>query len=567
MKRIIGFYAAALAASFTFGMIAGWHCAPAVAAGGIAVDAGRRWHEACGWHRAGGKAAARRRRRFQGWASMPELHRTRRAAARLTRRICPGAGLLLIGKTRLGQPAAVCRENSVLYVGPPGYGKTGALACHAADAPGALFATSTKTELLLDTIAGRAGRGRIWILNADGYGNIPNTLAWSPVDGCESATVAIRRAGDFTQAAPKGDGKGDGDYWAAKGAGLIAVMLHAAAIASGSMREVAAWVRDPWAQAVKEIYVLDAADPVLGHKLASLLSSAGEHLNSVIGAAEAALAWMDDPVMDAIACPRPGEGFSPREFARSHGSVYLIARKRPFGSVAPYSAALGAEVFEQLRAFALEHTPGRLPVPATYVLDEMPLTCPLPVHDMLADARGYLITIAAGIQSYSQLRSVWGRDDGDTIRSASPVEVIFGGEKRRDDLEALSAVIGDRDTWHHVRSSGGKTKQPGSERLMPPEALHRLAKGKAVILAPECRPVLAAIPAIWKRPGYQRADLSDAAFRSGRAAEGLPRALEAPDPEGAVTPAPAPPAMDEPGAVPALTAEEDEWPATVPAMR
>lgn len=385
---------------------------------------------------------------------------------------------------------------------------TAALACHAADAPGALFATSTKTELLLDTVLDRMPAGRIWILNADGYGNIPGTLSWSPLDGCRNPQTAQRRAGDFAKASPK-SGKTDADYWTGMGAGLIAVMLHAAAVTGATMREVTAWVRNPWADEIREAYKRPDADPMLATKLASLTGGEGEHLNGIIGAAEAALAWMDDPVMAAVACPAPGEGFSPREFACSTDSVYLIGRKRPFGSLAPYFAVLGSEVFEQLKRHAMETPAGRLPAPATFVLDEMPLTCPMPVHDMLAEARGYMITIAAGAQSLSQLRSVWGKDDGDTIRSASPVEVIFGGEKRHEDLEALSAVIGSRDTWHHVKhADGSKTRQPDKERLMPPEALHRLAKRKAVILAPACRPVLADLPAIWERPGYERADLS-----------------------------------------------------------
>ena len=59
----------------------------------------------------------------------------------------------------------------------------------------------------------------------------------------------------------------------------------------------------------------------------------------------------------------------------------------------------------------------RLPVPATYVLDEMPLTCPMPVHDMLAEARGYLITITMGIQSTNQLRGRWATT---TARRSAP---------------------------------------------------------------------------------------------------------------------------------------------------
>jgi type IV secretion system protein VirD4 len=545
-------YAAGFGSPALAGVVLDKPLVTGLALGAAAATAGIRLHEAHGWHRSGGKAAIRRRRRYQGWATSGDIRRLRRAGPDRD------STLLALGTAR-HTAVAVHRENSVLYIGPPGYGKTAALACHAADAPGALFATSTKTELLLDTVNYRPGR--IWILNADGYGNIPGTLSWSPLDGCRNPQTAIRRAGDFAQASPK-EGKTGGDYWAGMGAGLITVMLHAAAVSGATMREVTAWVRNPWAPDVKDAYTRPGADLMLATKLASLIGGEGEHLNGIIGAAEAALAWMDDPVMAEAACPPPGEGFSPREFARSRDSAYLIGRKRPYGSVGPYFAALGAEVFEQLRRHALETPAGRLPVPATFVLDEMPLTCPMAVHDMLADARGYRITIIGAAQADTQLKSMAGENDGGTIRSASPVEVIFGGEKQAEVLDALSKVIGSTDTWHHVKGSdGSKVRLPDREPLMPPEALRKLARRKAVILAPECRPVLAATPAIWERPGHVRADLS-AVFP---VPQQQPLALEAgrreaiPMPAGRAPVTVTQPAAEIPVTVPNMPEEAPAW--------
>lgn len=457
----------------------------------------------------GGWIAARRRRAYQGWAGRRDIARTSAAAHKLTRRLTPGTSLLVLGtrgKTR--QPVAVCRENSALYTGPPGYGKTAALACHAADAPGALFATSTKTELLLDTIAYRHWTGgRTWILNPDGYGNIPNTLAWSPLEGCESPETAERRAGDLMTASPR-DKTGKDAWHEDRGARLLRYMMHAAAVAGASMYEVEEWVNDPLSPEPMSILEnVPAANHRWAGKLASLLTEADDSVGHLVACASAALGWMDNRVMAAAACPAPGEGFSAWEFARSRDSVYLIGRNRAYGSFAPYFAALGAEVFEQLKGYAMESPSGRLPVPATYVLDEMPLTCPMPVHDMLAEARGYLITIAMGAQSANQLRARWGEHDGATIRSASPVEVILGGEKTED----LSAVFDQRDTWADTRdSSGAKSRTPGSEPLLPPGALRVMKKGRAAILLPECKPVLADLPAIWNRPGHQRVDLGHA---------------------------------------------------------
>ena len=515
---------------------------------GLAAD---RLREHWGWHRSGGKAAARRRRRYQGWAGRGDIARLRGLGP------STGDTPLSLG-TAKGTPVAVHREKSVLYIGPPGSGKTGALACHAADAPGLLFATSTKTEVLLDTLPYRDGP--FWVLNADGYGGIPSTLAWSPVDGCRDPATAMRRAGDLVAASPR-DPSGRDAYHEDRSARLLRCMLHAAAIDGASMREVAFWVRHPLSARPMEILQSSLAAPGWDRQLAELLVGGrdGDWITGLVASASASLGWMDDPVMAAAASPRPGEGFSARRFARGHGSVYLIGKKRPHGSLAPYFSALGAEVFEQLKAFAMETPSGRLPVPATFVLDEMPLTCPLPLHDMLAEARGPLITFVLAAQTIAQLRAKFGRDDGDTIRSACPVEVIFGGEKRHEDLEDLSAVIGNRDTWHYVKGDGGsRTRQPAPERLMPPEALRNLAPRKAVILGPACRPILAATPAIWERRGHVRADLAEVMARMPARVPVSQPAIEPPRREPIATPY-APSAIADAQAVTEVPEEDLSW--------
>jgi hypothetical protein len=506
-------------------------------------------------YRSGGWIAARRRRRHQGWAGPADLLRARRAAARLTRRICPGAGLLVLGTSRR-QPVAVCRENSVLYVGVPGAGKTGALACHAADAPGALFATSTKTGLLLDTLLYRRG-GPVWVLNADGYGGIPSTLAWSPLEGCEDSVVAERRAGDLADAAPH-DPSGKDAHWDALSADMLKFLLHAAALTPGAdILTVRDWASDLEHAGLAVHILARRGEEDWGRQLLALITTSASderYWSAISSGVRAALSWLDNPVMKQAARPAPGTGFSAREFARSSGSVYLIGRNRRHGSLAPYFAALGAEIFEQDKHYAMEQPSGRLPVPATFVLDEMPLTCPLPLHDMLAEAREPLVTFVLAAQTLAQLRAKFGSDDGDTIRSACPVEVFTGGEKRHEDLEAVSGVIGSTDTWH------GSPDDLRSEPLMPPGALHRLRKGRAVILMPECRPVLASLPAIWKRPGHERATLAD-----------FPVALPVPQPallparREAIPMPPSPAAVTEPVPVPALTADEEapSWPVPV----
>ena len=88
----------------------------------------------------------------------------------------------------------------------------------------------------------RARLGDLHVLNPGGDGGIPSTLQWSPLDGCQSPAIAIERAGYLMAAAPKDSGGKDA-WWDAKGAELLRLMLHAAAISGATMHEAVAWVQ------------------------------------------------------------------------------------------------------------------------------------------------------------------------------------------------------------------------------------------------------------------------------------------------------------------------------------
>ena len=181
-------YAGIVAASAAADLTLGQPLFLGLGLGVAGTHAGIRLHEAHGWHRGGGKAAARRRRKYQGWASRADIRRLRRRHAALTRRLCPGTALLILGTTRPARRVAVCRENSALYIGATV--RRARWPATPLTPPGSCSPRRLKRSSCLTRPTG-PGSGPVWILNADGYGNIPTTLAWSPLEGCE-----IRRDGE-----------------------------------------------------------------------------------------------------------------------------------------------------------------------------------------------------------------------------------------------------------------------------------------------------------------------------------------------------------------------------------
>ena len=518
MARAVAPYVAGLAVTAVAALVLRLPGLLWFAAGGVIVHVAIRLHEAHGWHRGGGKAAMRKRRKYQGTATRRELRRNlspaaaRKRAAVVSPGLHPSQAAVVIGRAK-GQDLAGSREDSYLLVAPPRVGKTGMMACWAADAPGALLATSTRTDLYAHTAIPRARLGDILTLNPGGDGGIPSTLAWSPLDGCQSPAIAIERAGYLMAAAPKDSGGKDA-WWDAKGAELLRLMMHAAALGGATMHEAVAWVHDPASREPASILAGEFAAPGWDRRLAAMTDDESDQMRGIIASASAALSWMDDPAMARAACPS-GDGFDAAAFLREGtGTVYLIAADKPHGSVAPYFAAFAANLFETAKWLASHSPGGRLEYPLTFALDEAAITCPVPLHKWTAEAGGHGITVMAAIQKLSQLKSRWGEHDGATIFGNSTVKVFWGGATDHEDLEAISAVCGMRDTWDHVRNpDGGKTKQPRQERAIPPERIRMLGPDQVLVLHRSTRPVVARVEPVWERRGYEAARLDTGAFR------------------------------------------------------
>jgi hypothetical protein len=528
------------------------HAAPlpftGFAAGGVAVWYGRDGWDSLRERRSGGKRAARQRRKFQGTATRREVGgslsvRAARKQAKVTRPALAGKIPAADAGIRLGSscttPARTLmasHEDVILLIGAPRTGKSGTECAWLAEAPGAAISTTTRTDTWVHTAMARAAKGPLWVLNPDGDGDLPTNFMLSPLTGCHIPQIAIESAGYLMHAAPS-DKTGKDAHWDQRGAELLRLAMHAAAVAGGDMRHVTAWVRNPADPRFAAALCLPSAAEGWAGKLAGLLSIAPETLDGITGAAEGAVSWMDDPFMEMVACPGPRDAeFDAVDFILSGATLYLIAADKPHGSVAPYCAWMTAHIWSTAKRLASRCEGMRLDPPLTMVLDEPAITCPVPIDKWSAEAGGHGITIITGVQSPAQLASRWGEHGAKTIRDNATVQLILRGRNDHAELEALSAVCGERDTWHHSRGPDGrKTRQPGKERLFPPERIRTLKPWQAVLLHRSTRPLLARLEPAWKLPGYKPAPLGPALLAAQQAALApQPPELEAAAPRDAI---------------------------------
>ena len=78
--------------------------------------------------------------------------------------------------------------------------------CRILDAPGAVIATSTRTDLFSLTSELRARRGPVWVFNPSGVGGLASTITFDPLVGCRAPKVAFERASDLIAGGDTGTG-------------------------------------------------------------------------------------------------------------------------------------------------------------------------------------------------------------------------------------------------------------------------------------------------------------------------------------------------------------------------
>lgn len=562
-------YAAALAAAMVPALLL--HSVPLAVLGVLAVIAVAviRARKAWRWRGQGGQAAKRSRAKYQGTATPREIRAklSPAAARKRAKATCPdlhpSEAHVTIGRTT-GRPGRVIADTwsgSRLVYAPPQSLKTALTACWAADAPGALLAFSSRCDQYDHTYLARAARGPVRVLNADGEGGIPTDFAWSPVEGCDDRRTAMRRAGDLMAAAPH-DPSGKDAHWDDLSRRMLQFLLKAASLLPGAdLLAVQGWAADPLG-AGKAAEVLARHDPGWGAALVAMVTQSlndERYWSAISQGVSQALAWLDDDAMAAVACPRPGEGVDLRGFIEDGtGTIYVIGADREHGSLAPYFAAFGAEAFHVARSVA-EAQPGRrLARPFVIVADEAATIVPLPWDKITAVSSGYNIGVTACFQADSQITGRWGEARAKTIRTNFTVKVIGPGFTDPGELEALSAICGDRDTWEHSDARAASHARGGTrharERLYPPERIRLLPDWHALVLHRNARPVEVRVTPVWKRRGYERVTPGTLVPvpRPGRPALG-----PAPARVFVATPA-SRPAVTEPDRVPALTATDGE---------
>lgn len=388
-------------------------------------------------------------------------------------------------------------EDVTLRIGGPRTGKTGELAGRILEAPGAVIATSTRTDLIDLTGPVRSRRGPIYVFNPSGLGDLDSTITFDPLSGCTEPRSAVDRAADLIAGVSAPGSGTDMDFWVGQARRVLAALLHAAALGGHSMRDVLAWVADPIAGGGDIQRALRRSpEPAFELDAMQFLGTNDRTRSSICATIMPALGWLTDSVAAQAAS---GAGFDVEQLLRERATVYMLGADD--GPTAPLVTALTGHIARQARALAGRCVAGRLDPPLTLALDEAALICPIPLDNWTADMGGRGVTIHIAAQSRAQLRRRWGDTGAAAIMNNAATLVLYGGTRDPEDLAAYSALTGERyeevPNWDH----DGELHSIGMHRVpvLSPAQIAQLPAGRVIVIRRGMPAAIGRVQMAWNR--------------------------------------------------------------------
>ena len=340
------------------------------------------------------------------------------------------------------------------------------------------------------------------VFNPSGTGGLASTVVFNPLLGCEVPKTAIERAGDLMQGAASGDSRsGDREFWTGQARRALSALMHAAALGGASMRHVQEWLSDPETHAGQvERLLRQSPSRALEHDAAQFFATNHTTRSSIITSAMPALAWLADEAASAATEPGPGRTELNIEWLLDNRAVvFMIGAEE--AQTAPLLTALTSYIAREARRIAALAPGGRLDPPLTFVLDEAALICTPPLERWTADMGGLGAPIHIGVQSFAQLQGKYGHAGAATILNNVNTLLVFGGTRSPEDLHIYATLVGEREVFTPQYDEFGRRRGFSSrfEPVITRSQLAGLDEFQTVIIKNKMLPMIGRVRPVWKR--------------------------------------------------------------------
>lgn len=424
---------------------------------------------------------------FHGGRSRPGLPLAARLAGRTT------GYAVRLGRAQYGRRVYARLEDQVLVLAPQRVGKSGVIADRICDHPGAVLATSTRTDLHDTTGAARSRLGHVDVFNPQHVGYAPSTLRFDLLGPCRDPVMARRMATWLSGSATARSGHGNIEWFEQKGEVAMAGLLFAASVTGATISDVFRWVQLEGHQQALRALAEHGTPEMLA--VARRMLADNRTAGSVRDTIELSLAWAALPELAEAVTPRPGKPvFDVEEFVLGNGTLYLIGSGDENSPVTPLFRTLASYVHYQAGIIGTRAPAGRLDPPLLMALDEVAVICPVDLPAMLADSAGKGILIMPVVHGVSQLEDRWGRAGGQTIWATCGTKMLLPGISDDATLESVSRLCGTV-----AAERGGVYDR--EVRVVPPELLRVLPDWRALVVRMNLFPAVVRVRPVWKRPG------------------------------------------------------------------
>jgi type IV secretion system protein VirD4 len=439
----------------------------------------------------------------------------------------PEPGRVILGRTPglpgLGRLLAAEDCHSVLVFGPTGSFKTSACVIPAIlDWAGPLVATSVKPDVLRATIAARARKGEVLVLDPLGASGIQGAQ-WTPLASCGTwagaQQTAVMLANAIEQTGTE-EQRPEHRFWKTLGTKFLAPMLHAAAVKGLTMAEVLHWLDAREDQQVKDILEATGVQAALD-AWESSQSRTDRAVDSLYATAEEVLHVYANA---RVAAFTEGHSLDLDYFLQGDNTIYLYAPAHQQRLLRPLFETVTQQVVAAAQEKAARSPDGMLSPRLGLFLDEAGNCAALSELDVLATtARGQGIQLVTVWHDKSQLEARYGPKAA-TILNNHRAKLFLSGLADLSALELGARLIGDRQTLERARSMGSDGRHSVNESvgyrpLLPVEDLRRLRPGEGVLVYGHLRPTPVRL-----RPYYTPAEQRRRARLKERAERRLARA-------------------------------------------
>jgi type IV secretion system protein VirD4 len=387
---------------------------------------------------------------------------------------------------------------------------------------GPLVATSVKPDVLRATIAARARKGEVVVLDPLGASGLPGAQ-WTPLASCGTWAGAQQTAvmlANAIEQTPTEEQRPEHRFWKTLGVKFLAPMLHAAAVKGLTMAEVLHWLDAREDQEVKDILQATGVQAALD-AWESSQSRTDRAVDSLYATAEEVLHVYAN---QRVAAFTEGHSLDLDYFLSGEHTLYLYAPAHQQRLLRPIFETVTQQVVAAAQEKAARSPNGMLSPRLGLFLDEAGNCAALSELDVLATtARGQGIQLVTVWHDKSQLEARYGPKAA-TILNNHRAKLFLSGLADLSALELGARLIGDRQTVERARSMGSDGRHSVNESvgyrpLLPVEDLRRLRPGEGVLVYGHLRPVPVRL-----RPYYTPAEQRRRARLEERAERRLARA-------------------------------------------